>query len=86
MAYQIQEQHIDLESGFHVIILKDGKRSHIVQIAIGADACPACGHLTPKDNLGQIDPKSMVAAVNESLNKSQMDMLEYAKRHGIPVK
>lgn len=85
--YNVHSQHLDLASGFHVIELRDEKgHTHIVQIAVGADSCPACGHAHPKDYLGQIDPKAMVAEVNANLNKSQADMLAYARKHGIPIK
>ena len=80
-------QHLDLASGFHVIALKDERgHQHIVQIAVGHDSCPACGHITPKDGLDQIDPKALVAQINESLNASHAAMLEYAKKHGLTIK
>lgn len=84
--FALHDQYLDLASGFHVIVLRDGKKEHIVQIAVGHDACPACGHVTPKDNIDVIDPKAMVAAVNEALNKSHADMLDYAQKHGVPVR
>lgn len=86
MPYQIHSQYLDIESQFHVIELRDGKKRHLVQIAVGSDSCPACGHLTPKDNLGQIDPKAMVAQINESLDAVRDNMHAYAEKHGIPIK
>lgn len=86
MTFQIHEQYLDLNAGFHVIELRDGKTSHIVQIAVGADSCPACGHLTPKDNLGQLDPKAAVAEINAALNASHTAMHVYAEKHGIPIR
>lgn len=86
MPFQIQTQHIDLASGMHVIELGDAQgHKHIVQIAIGHDACPACGAVHQKDLEGII-PQAAVAQVVESLNASHANMHEYAKKHGIPIK
>lgn len=84
--FTLHEQYLDLASGFHVIELRDGKKQHIVQIAIGHDSCPACGAVHPKANLDEIDPKALVAQVNESLNASHTAMLAYARKHGIQVR
>lgn len=86
MSFSIHEQFLDVASGMHVIELRDGKTSHFVQIFVGHDACPACGHLTPKTNLDELDPKALVAEVNESLNKSHDQMRAYALKHGIKIK
>jgi hypothetical protein len=85
--FQLHEQYLDLASGFHTIELRDERgNQHIVQIAIGADACPACGHLHPKDGLGDLDPKALVLEVAESLNKSHDEMRAYGDKHGIPIR
>lgn len=86
MAFSIYSQHIDAAAKFHVIELRDGKVAHIIQIALGADHCPACGRLTPKDNLDALDPKALVAEINASLDKAQEDIAAYAKKHGLTVK
>jgi hypothetical protein len=87
MAYQIYQQHIDTDSGFHVIELRDERgHKHMVQIAIGADACPACGAVHPKDNLGEIDPKAMIASVQKALDISRDGMQAYAKKHGVKLR
>jgi uncharacterized protein (UPF0212 family) len=86
MSYRIHEQYVDMASGFHVIELRDGKKVHFVQISVGADACPACGHVTPKNNLAELDPKALVAEINQGLDKSQEAMTAYAKKHGLTVK
>jgi hypothetical protein len=86
MAFSIHSQHIDAASKFHVIELRDGKIVHFVQIALGADHCPACGRLTPKDNLDSLDPKALVGEINAALNKSQADVTAYALKHGLAVK
>ena len=84
--FTVHEQYLDLNSGFHVVKLRDGKTEHVVQIAIGHDSCPACGAVHPKDNLGELDPKAAVATVNEALNASQANMLAYARKHGVPIR
>lgn len=86
MSYQLHQQYLDLESGFHVIELRDGSKKHLVQIAVGHDSCPACGAVYPKTNLGEIDPKAAVAQVNEPLNASHANMHEYAKKHGLTIR
>jgi hypothetical protein len=84
---QIYSQHVDTGSGFHVIELRDtaGNR-HIVQIAVGADKCPMCGAVYPKDDLAAIDPKVMVAAVSDGLQQAEANVRAYAKKHGLKVK
>jgi hypothetical protein len=83
--YQLHTQHLDIASGMHVIELRDERGNrHLLQIAVGHDACPACGHVHAKDILG--DPKASMAAVVEQLDKSQASMLAYAQEHGLAVK
>lgn len=87
MAYAIHEQYLDRRSGFHLIELRDeAKRQHFVQIAVGFDACPACGHVTPKDSLGEIDPKALVAEVNVQLDAANANLAAYAEKHKLRVK
>lgn len=87
MPYQLHEQYLDLESGFHVIRLKDERgHEHLLQIAVGHDGCPACGAVHPKTNLGELDPGALIAQHNEGVNASQKNMLEYAKKHGLSIK
>ncbi len=85
--YNLHEQYLDLASGFHVIELRDERGNrHVVQIALGHDACPACGGVRPKDNLHAIDPAAAIRAVNDALNTSQQQMLAYAGKHGLKVR
>ncbi len=50
--YSLHQQYLDIASGFHVIELRDERGNrHLVQLAVGHDACPACGAVHPKDNL-----------------------------------
>jgi hypothetical protein len=85
--YRLYAQHIDLASGFHVIELRDERGNrHLLQLAIGHAACPACGAVQPKDNLDALDPAAALAQVNEALNTSQRQMLAYAAKHGLAVR
>jgi hypothetical protein len=87
MPFSLHGQYLDAALGFHVIELRsEHGHSHLVQIAVGQDACPACGAVHPKDNLGELDPKALVAEVTEQLNASHAAMLEYAAKHRLPVK
>jgi hypothetical protein len=85
--YSLHEQYLDLASGFHVIELRDQRGNrHLIQLAVGHDACPACGAVHPKDNLDALDPAAALRAVNEALNMSQQQMLTYAGKHGLTVR
>jgi len=47
--FSVHQQYLDLASGFHVIELRDERGNrHMVQLAVGHDACPACGAVHPK--------------------------------------
>jgi hypothetical protein len=85
--FNLHQQYLDLASGFHVIELRDERgHRHLVQLAVGHDACPACGAVYPKNNLANLDPASAVHQVTESLNASQQQMLAYAGKHGLTVR
>ena len=57
--YSLHQQYLDLGSGFHVIELRDERGNrHLVQLAIGHDACPACGAVYPKRQPGRPGPGS----------------------------
>ncbi len=85
--FSVHAQYLDLASGFHVIELRDGRgQRHLLQLAVGAEGCPACGHVHVKDGIGAVDPVAAVAAVNEALNTSQRQMLAYAEKHGVVVR
>lgn len=59
---------------------------HIVQIWLGLEACPACGQGHAKGNLGELDHKAMVASVISELEKSESEILDYARRHNLKIK
>ncbi len=65
--YSLHQQYLDLASGFHVIELRDERGNrHLIQLAVGHDACPACGAVHPKDNLGSLDPAAAVRQINQA--------------------
>jgi hypothetical protein len=85
--FNLHRQYLDLASGFHVIELRDERGNrHLLQLAIGHDACPACGGVHPKDNLGNLDPAAAIHQVTQALNTSQQKILTYAAKHGLTVK
>jgi hypothetical protein len=85
--YRLSAQHLDLASGFHVIELRDERGNrHLLQLAVGHAACPACGAVQPKDSLGALNPAAAIAQVIEALNTSQRQMLAYAEKHGLAVR
>jgi hypothetical protein len=85
--YSVHQQYLDLASGFHVIELRNERgHRHLIQLAVGHGACPACGAVHPKDNLGSLDPAAAVHQISAALNTSQQQMLNYAGKHGLPVK
>jgi hypothetical protein len=85
--YSLHQQYLDTASGFHVIELRDQRGNrHLVQLAIGHDACPACGAVQLKDGLGNLDPVAAIAQVSEALNTSQQQMLTYAGKHGLTLR
>ena len=85
--YSLQQQYLDMASGFHVIELRDERGNrHLIQLAVGHDGCPACGAVHPKDSLGALDPGAAIARVNEALNTSHQQMLDYADKHGLIVR
>jgi hypothetical protein len=85
--YSVHQQYLDMAAGFHVIELRDEKGNrHLVQLAVGHDACPACGAVHPKDNLESLDPVAAVSQISQALNTSQQQMHAYAAKHGLAVK
>jgi hypothetical protein len=85
--FSLHQQYLDLASGFHVIELRDERgHRHLLQLAVGHEACPACGAVHPKDNLGSLDPAAAAREVAQALNTSQQQMLSYAGKHGLMIR
>lgn len=86
MSYQIHDQYVDLAAGMHVIEIRDGSTSEIVQVALRNHSCPACGVLYPKASLAEYDPKAKVAELIEQREASKAEVMAYAQKHGIKVR
>ena len=88
MAWAKQTEHLDLRTGYHVITLSDPETGHThkLQIQTGADSCPSCGHVRPKTNHGQIDPKKHIEEELMALTKSHADQRAYAAKHRVKVR
>jgi hypothetical protein len=88
MSWQVKEQFIDKALSQHYIKLHDpdsGAEHHLI-IHIGPDSCPLCGHVTPKTNLGEIEPQALIKVEIENLEKAKAAAKNYALKHGrLPV-
>jgi len=76
---------VDTRTKMHVITLHepDSGAEHKLQIMIGHDSCPHCGHITLKDG---IDAAQHVANELALLNQSHAAMKEHAERHRAPLR
>ena len=81
-VFRLHSQYVDSSTGMHVMELRNGNAKHIVQIAVGHDACPMCGVVYPKEN-GAIDPAAILKSVSDGLNQSAKNVSEYAQKHGL---
>lgn len=59
---------------------------HRLQIAAGFDHCPHCGHVVPKNNLGQIDIRAIIARELESLERAHAQDIAWIRKHNIPAR
>lgn len=86
MSYQIHEQYVDLDSGHHVIVLRDGNTQHSLQIPLSRNSCLACGRLHPVDDLGELDPRALASEEIGKLDKSRDGVRAYAAKHGLAIR
>ena len=86
--WQKKDEFVDLRTGMHVITLTEpiSAAEHKLQIEIGANSCPHCGHITPKTNLGDLDVAGHVAAEIASLRKAHADGQAYAAKHRVKAR
>lgn len=80
--------HIDGRTGVHHITLENTATGgvHHLQIPLGAEVCPECSRAHHRDDLGGVDPKEVVAAELEMLAANHDALVDYAARHGVPIK
>jgi hypothetical protein len=87
MSWQLRDQHLDKALGQHYVTLHEpstGAEHHLI-ILTGHDACPTCGHVTPKANTGELDFKALLKNELSALEQSHAQSEAYARKHSIPV-
>ena len=86
--WQKKSEFADLRTGMHVTTLHDPETGaeHKLQIQIGADCCPHCGHATPKTNLGELNIAEHVSNEIAARNQSHADMRAFAQKHRVQVR
>lgn len=79
---------LDLRTGMHVVPLHDpvSGAEHKLQINVGHDSCPHCGHCMPKTNLDELDVPKLIAEEIASLSASHANIRKYAQKHGVPMR
>lgn len=79
---------VDLRTGMHLIPLiePESGAEHRLQINIGHQACPHCGHAKAAGNLDELDVAKIVADEIAELNLSHGDMAAYAAKHRVQVR
>jgi len=87
MSWRKAEEFLDKKTGEHCIRLHepDTDAEHHVVIHVGHDACPHCGHVRPKNNLDELDPKALIADELDALEQSHAQAHSYAQKHSVPV-
>lgn len=82
------QEHVDPKTGMHIVHLHnpDTGAEHMMQFAIGHDACHHCGHAVAKTNLDELDPKAHIASEIAELNLSHANLVAYAETHRLPLK
>lgn len=87
MAWQVKSQHVDKALGHHVVLLHDphSGAGHVLQIIVGHEACPVCGHVKIAENVNEINPHEIIAQEVVNLEKAHAQSHHYARKHGVPV-
>jgi len=88
MAFQIQNQYVDKALGQHIVHLHDEVTGahHVLQIIVGHESCPVCGHVRVVDNAEELNPHELVRGEVANLEKAHAQSHAYARKHNIPVK
>lgn len=88
MSWEVKLQQLDKRLGMVIIHLHepDSRAEHKLQIMVGHDACPHCGHLTLKTNTGDLDPRALLAEEMKLLEASHAQQDAFARKHGIPLR
>lgn len=88
MAWQVKAQHLDKRLGMVIVHLHEPESGaeHRLQICVGADSCPLCGHVHIKTNLGQVDARAILARELEQLQADHAQQEAYARKFNIQVR
>lgn len=88
MSWDVTHQYVEKQTGYHVIHLQDAwsKARHILQIMIGKDHCPMCGHVHPKTNTGELDMRALIATEIAALETVHSNIDAHAKKWGVAVR
>jgi len=83
-----EHDHVDGRTHTHHIHLFNSVTGaeHNIHIQLGLPSCPTCGRAYPTDDIGNLDPKSIVQAEVQALQERHGALLAYAEKHGIAVK
>lgn len=87
MSWQVSRQHVDKALGHDIIHLHEPQSGaeHIIQIIVGHQSCPVCGHVRPKTDLGDIDRHAIIAQEIANLELSHANAEAWARKHRIPI-
>lgn len=88
MSWELKSQHVDKQLGMHILHLEEAwsKARHIIQILIGMDSCPLCGHVQPKTNTGEIDVPAILARELSALERVHQIIDAHAKRWNVRIR
>lgn len=86
--WQKKHEFADLQRGMHVITLHEPETGaeHKLQVTIGPEACPHCGHLTPTSNLGELNLAEHISNEINALNQSHAQMRAYSQKHRVKIR
>lgn len=94
MAWQIKAEYVDAALGAHVIeyenpelLTSEGKpQQHHHYVMLKLDACPHCGHITPRQAPdAAVDLKAIKALDMARLNEHHQAMVSHARAHRVPL-
>lgn len=84
MSWNIKKQYVDERLGMHIVHLEESESGaeHRLQICIGHESCPHCGHVSLL-TVDHLDPKAMIRAEIAMLEASHKQQKDYAARYGV---
>jgi hypothetical protein len=87
MSVKLDDLYFDAATG-HVVakMSHENGAQHRLQIIGGFDSCPHCGHVVPKNNLGEVDIRAILAAELAAFEKAQADTGAWVRKFNVPLK